>query len=152
MNSEMFYPEAADSLVKLMAWARHNPALKKARELSMGENGVLLYLISRAENVTAGELARVLGIGSGGVANLLSSLEKKGYITRSMNPEDRRGVFVAITDNGRNVILTHCGILQTKLKKVLKELGEEDTRELIRICERIKKITLDTESVQKEGK
>ena len=63
LTDEIFYSEAAASLMKLLAQTRQNPDLKNVREISIGEKGVLLYLVSRPEGVPSGELSKALGIG-----------------------------------------------------------------------------------------
>ena len=143
LADEMFYSEAAASLMKLLARTRQNPDLKNVREISIGEKGILLYLVSRPEGVPSGELSRALGIGSGGVANLLSVLDRKEYISRSISPKDRRIIIVSITEAGRKAITDLRCRIQTRLEDLLKALGEDDTRELIRIYERIVRISRD---------
>ncbi len=143
LADEMFYSESAASLMKLLARTRQNPDLKNVREISIGEKGILLYLVSRPEGVPSGELSRALGIGSGGVANLLSVLDRKEYISRSISPKDRRIIIVSITEAGRKAITDLRCRIQTRLEDLLKALGEDDTRELIRIYERIVRISRD---------
>ena len=143
LANETFYAEAAASLVKLLARTRQNPDLKNVREISSGEKGVLLYLVSRPEGVPSGELGKALGIGSGGVANLLSVLDRKGYISRSISPKDRRIIIVSITETGRRAITNLRCRIQSRLEDLLVALGENDTRELIRIYERIVRISHD---------
>ncbi len=43
-------------------------------------------------------------LSSGAMTNRVDRLEKKGLIRREQNPEDRRGVFVALTSTGRALI------------------------------------------------
>ncbi len=138
---ELFYANAADHFIRQLARTRRNPDLKKVRDLSSGENGVLLYLVLRPEGATPGELGKALGIGSGGVANLLTVLEKKDCIRRSVSPKDRRITIVSATDSGRKVIADLRSRTQKWLGNLLEALGEEDTRELIRIYERIIQIS-----------
>ena len=92
--------KAAERLLKTTIGFRKNPVNKQARELSFGEMGLLNYLFWENKGVTAGSISRMMGIGSGGVANLLNSLEKKGYIHRVINLMDRRSVLVSISEEG----------------------------------------------------
>jgi DNA-binding MarR family transcriptional regulator len=41
---------------------------------------------------------------SGGLTNLLHRLERDGLVTRSPDPNDRRGVLVSLTDKGLNLV------------------------------------------------
>lgn len=46
------------------------------------------------------ELFEALMVSSGGMTNRLDRLEKSGWIARTPNPEDRRGILVSLTDKG----------------------------------------------------
>jgi DNA-binding MarR family transcriptional regulator len=49
-------------------------------------------------------LTEILGIGATSTSKLLRSLDKKGWITRELDPTDRRMERVAITKEGTEVI------------------------------------------------
>lgn len=60
-----------------------------------------LHLIDRLRNEgpqTPSELARSVGLTSGGLSIALERLERIGYIRRSQHPDDRRRVLVEATD------------------------------------------------------
>ncbi|MBU0437733.1 MarR family transcriptional regulator [Staphylococcus succinus] len=44
--------------------------------------------------ITAGELAKRVGLTTGSVTSLVDRLEKKGYVTREKHPKDRRKVII----------------------------------------------------------
>src|SRR5262245_2090873 len=48
--------------------------------------------------LTASQLARAVGLTSGGLSIALERLERMGYIRRSQHPDDRRSVLVEATD------------------------------------------------------
>ena len=103
----------------------------------MGEAGILRCLYQKQEAMTAGELGRVMDIGSGGVANLLNSLEKKGYICRSVNPSDRRGIMVLLTDSGKQLIEKKEQEALRLTAGLLSRLGRDDTERLICIYQKM---------------
>lgn len=133
MDDEIFFRQAAEKLMSLLAQSWKKPVHQNARHLSSGEAGVLRCLCLRQEAVSAGELSRLMDIGSGGVANLLNSLEKKGYITRTMNPADRRSVMVSLSDSGRGLAEARGQEALNLTVNLLTRLGREDTEALIRI-------------------
>lgn len=51
-----------------------------------------------------GKLTEILGIGATSTSKLLRSLDKKGWITRELDPTDRRMERVALTSQGTEVI------------------------------------------------
>lgn len=56
-----------------------------------------LDVLERAGRMTAGELARELGLTTGAVTALIDRLEKAGYLRRVADPTDRRRVLVELT-------------------------------------------------------
>lgn len=100
-----------------------------------------LYL--KNDTMSAGELSRIMDIGTGGVANLLNSLEKKGYITRQMNPADRRGIVISLSESGRCIANEKEKEALDKATVLLSQLGKEDTEHLIRIYQRMLDIAED---------
>jgi DNA-binding MarR family transcriptional regulator len=50
------------------------------------------------------QLTEILGIGATSTSKLLRSLDKKGWITRNLDPNDRRMERVALTSQGTEVI------------------------------------------------
>ncbi|GLW63667.1 MarR family transcriptional regulator [Actinomadura rubrobrunea] len=74
--------------------------------LEKGEFDVLATLrrAGLPDGMTAGMLARSSMVTSGAVTNRLDRLVAKGYITRDVDPADRRTVVVALTPAGRELI------------------------------------------------
>ena len=141
MASDDFFREAAISFLTMTWQGRRRPLQKDVSSLNAGETGMLLFLSESPRSVTAGEIGRGLRIGSGGVANLLNSLEKKGYIVRSMSPTDRRSVEVTLSPAGNALIEEKKRETLCATTAFLKALGEEDTREMLRIYRRVLDIT-----------
>lgn len=50
-----------------------------------------------------GKLAGPLGISSGAMTNRLDNLERRGYVRRLPDPDDRRGVIVELTEAGQTL-------------------------------------------------
>ncbi|MBQ7491094.1 MAG: MarR family transcriptional regulator [Clostridia bacterium] len=137
MGRENYFEKAAQELFDLTACAHNRPLQKRMAGLSRGEMGMLRFLVERGRDASPGEIARAMDIGSGGVANLLNSLEKKGCLSRSARSGDRRGVAVTISEAGRDLVdrKEREGLELTA--RLLSALGEEDTGHLLRICRRI---------------
>ena len=56
------------------------------------------------ESLTAGELARRLGIQAASLTRVLGRLESQGLVVRATGQEDRRTVVVALTAAGRDTL------------------------------------------------
>ena len=143
MDDELYYRQAAETLLSLLTKSQKKPVHRNARHLSTGEAGVLRCLYLKGDAMSAGELSRVMDIGTGGVANLLKSLEGKGYVARTMNPEDRRGIRVSLTDSGRGLAAVKERETLDLTAGLLARLGKEDTEQLIRIYRRSLEIAED---------
>jgi len=55
-----------------------------------------LDLLDRSGPLTAGELARRSGLAPASVTGLIDRLERKGFVRRVPNPDDRRSVLVEV--------------------------------------------------------
>ena len=137
MEDEIYYRKSAEKLLSLLMKSQKKPVHQNARHLSTGEVGVLRCLYLKGDTMSAGELSRMMDIGSGGVANLLNSLEKKNYIRRFMNPADRRGIMVSLSEEGYSLARSKEQEALAMTMGLLARLGKEDTEHLIRIYEKM---------------
>ena len=76
-------------------------ATQPVRELSQGENCVLIYLDSRTEDVTAVEIADRVSLTRPRITQIVSDLENRGLVVRTKDTEDKRKVNIRISDQGR---------------------------------------------------
>lgn len=108
-----------------------------------GENFLLSYLQSIGGESTPSELVQALNVSAARVAAILRSLEIKKLIERIGNGFDKRRVTVRITEKGKEwVAIANSEVYQYAVN-VFDKLGEEDTKELIRIMKKIIKIEDD---------
>ena len=71
----------------------------------LGVNHTDLHCLNAIENaggLTAGELAREVGVTTGAVTGALDRLERAGYARRAPDPADRRRVRVTVTPRFRD--------------------------------------------------
>jgi len=134
----MDYHALAEELLRSMVY-RTLPT-EEPRQLSIGERGILNYLHFHRDGVLSGELSRDLGITTGRTAITLKSLEQKGLVRRSTSPNDRRCVIVHITDNGTAAAEEFRQRVLSSMEYALRELGEKDALEYVRLVKRIAEI------------
>jgi DNA-binding MarR family transcriptional regulator len=77
----------------------HNDTLAE-HDLSHGDWSVLNTL-ARKQPRSAGALAKIVDLSSGAMTNRLDRLEQAGLVRRMPDPDDRRGVLVELTQQGR---------------------------------------------------
>jgi DNA-binding MarR family transcriptional regulator len=80
------------------AFARHG--------LNGGTYGILAALRRAGApfELTPSELTRHLMVTTGGMTAMIDRLERQGLVARRPNPDDRRGVLVRLTDEGRAIV------------------------------------------------
>lgn len=132
---------ASEMLKKTGAMMKTSFWPKKANAFLHGEMFILNYLVFRETDVLPGELSAAMNTSTARVAMALKSLEAKGLIHRRVDPEDRRKILVSITDIGRELIRSERQEMHDKMVEILRELGEADALEYLRIVERITEIS-----------
>lgn len=101
--------------------------------------GVLSPLRRAGEpfELTPTELARHRMITSGGMTAALDRLERRGWIVRVPNPNDRRGSLVRLTDAGRVAIDRAMDLHAETERRLVSALSDDDARELQRILRQL---------------
>ena len=110
---------------------------------------VLRELITSGGALSPGELANRMGVSDARVANILRALEERGLVTRTASVKDKRRVVVTITDAGRVAAdkIRDEGV--EMVADFLRELGEEDARDLVRVINRVAEVM---EARKREGR
>ncbi|WP_423822813.1 MarR family transcriptional regulator [Salinisphaera sp. SPP-AMP-43] len=85
--------------------------------------------------LTPTALYQAMMISSGGVTNRIDRLERAGYINRAKNPQDRRGVLVQLTVQGKEKIDEMLEEHVANQKRLLSALTTNEQLELDRLIE-----------------
>ncbi|WP_234122672.1 MarR family winged helix-turn-helix transcriptional regulator [Clostridium hydrogenum] len=133
----MDFRSMAEELFECMRYLEKGPMIKKVDNVSRGEMAVLGFLIMEHDNATAGEISERFKVTTARIANTLNSLEKKKFIERHADPDDRRKVIVHVTGEGRTAAENKYNEAVNGLKEMLMDLGEKDAVEHVRITKRI---------------
>lgn len=105
---------------------------------------VIMRMLDEAEGpLTPGELAACAHVSSARIANVLRTLEERGWVSRAHSVKDRRRVEVTVTEAGRAAIEERRAERDREAADFLAKLGERDTRELIRITNRMAAIAAE---------
>ena len=127
----------SEELVQMIIQLSHKPDLEHTQLVTRGEGALLAYLALDHNGATSGELRGALEVGSGRVANALKNLETKQLITRTRSATDGRVVRVYLTPLGKDLILARYHRLLSRMEELVQLLGEEDSRELLRLTRKI---------------
>lgn len=98
---------------------------------------VVLQLIDRDGELSAGALAEAARLSQATVTALLDKLEDKGLVVRRRSAEDRRRVAVALTDEGRRVLVTTPDVLQNRFAARFEELESWEQAAMVAALERV---------------
>lgn len=79
------------------------------------------------------ELTKDLCITKPATSKMLNVLEEKGYIERTSSKNDRRVVYVRLTEEGEVFLKEENKKFEKFTHKVIDKMGEEDTQNLIRL-------------------
>jgi DNA-binding MarR family transcriptional regulator len=140
----MDFSERAIEKLRAMSSNYGSGVLDRMALYSSGESFLLRLLACKDELLThTGDgvypsvLQKRMGTSSARVAAILSSLEKKGFITREVDRSDRRRVIVSITAAGKAHADAEMIEMDAVIKEIFLSLGEDDTNEFIRILDRV---------------
>lgn len=67
----------------------------------------------------------------------MNGLEKKGYIRRERSAEDKRVVYVTLTDKGRKAFYHHRDFHKSMIKAIVKDLNDQELEILYRCLENL---------------
>lgn len=94
---------AFDSFVQAVRRARGAPAHDRDRGLTLSQYG-LLQPLATSEEARVRELAEQAGIAAPTATRILDALVRRGIVERRRSKDDRRGVSVTLTAQGREVL------------------------------------------------
>lgn len=93
----------------------------------------LLYILNTQGSRKTTDLADTLGVTNGAVTGMADKLIKNGYIERHKSESDRRVVYLALTDHGKERVASMLEQQRETLSAFFSSLPEEDIGHLKRI-------------------
>lgn len=89
-------------------------------------HGRMLIILSEMGPQKASALAESLRITSGGVTGIADRLIELGYVTRERSEQDRRAVFLQLTDEGKAMVKTMMEVREKVMRKLFHGMSTED--------------------------
>lgn len=121
---------------------------KHLNAMMKGERFVLLYLYKNGSS-SPSQISTDMGSSTANIAKILRSLEQRNFVCRTEDAKDKRKKQVTLTENGKQAI---CKEMEQVMKDVIRmfgNLGEEDSKEFVRIIKRIVEVTNEIEDKDK---
>lgn len=98
----------------------------------------VLIILNESEAMTQRDLTERLGIQPGSASEILSKLERAGWIRRARNDADRRTTDISLTDAGRELAAEALAQRQKRHEDMFSCLSEEERQELLSLLEKIR--------------
>ena len=94
-------------LIRQMVEAVRNKNTSKAGPLgdTTRGRGRVLSLLKQKDGISTKDMATIMGIRVSSLNEVLSKMEKDGFVERSASPDDRRVMLVWLTDKGKAIEL-----------------------------------------------
>lgn len=107
------------------------------------------------EQITVVQAAAQLGVSAPAVSRTLKNLETKGYITREINPDDRRSVYITVTNNGV-CAMTECITESVRIvNEALADFTDDELRTMIHLHNKLTtnmtKVITDKKKAKQKG-
>lgn len=82
-------------------------------------------------------IARILSVTVGTLTISINSLVKKGYVVRQRGSEDRRVVYISLSDKGRKAYDHHKRFHEQMINAVTEKLTEEELKVLVEMLTKL---------------
>jgi DNA-binding MarR family transcriptional regulator len=93
--------------------------------------------LDSTNNVTMKEIRENLFATKAAVSQTLNALEKKGYIARDVDKNNRRNIIVTLTPEGRSALHDCTELFHTKLDMFIENLGKENAKQVMALTEKM---------------
>lgn len=101
--------------------------------LSLAKLGVLNHLVKSGEPLPLGRLAERISCVKSNMTQLIDRMEADGLVSRVNDPEDRRSVRAAITEEGLRRYGAGARILEKAEQELLKSIRPAEREQLVRL-------------------
>lgn len=108
---------------------------------------MILFLLYVEGCQRPSQLKKRLGLASSTISGALNSLEEAKYITRSIDPHDKRGFVIRCTEKTNEVFDRDKEVMILYHSRILHELGEEKSVLLLELLKECKDIIERKETV-----
>ena len=134
---------------------RLESALMAECEMQINEMAVLYSIAGNCcqecpnINLNVPKIQEKLCISKPAVSYILNALEKKNYITRTIDPKDRRKISISTTAEGQAAAQHSMEKCEEAWKKLLLEFGEDNMEQLVHLLNRLNELFCTFEKPEK---
>jgi DNA-binding MarR family transcriptional regulator len=95
---------------------------------------------SASEQTTHHAMHETLAVSKPAVSQMLGSLEKREYIQREIDHDNRRKIIITLTPKGRAAIDKAKKNVDNLMSLIITRFGEKDSRNFVRLLDRFEKV------------
>ena len=107
------------------------PDIAPGQKITFSRIRVLTYLAqAQGEQVSIRDLAEELGVTSGGVSQMIDSLVKSDMVCRTTSKEDRRVVYLSISESAKKRLDMISRYLHDRMERAMNKLTKDDRAQL----------------------
>ena len=92
----------------------------------------LIEAVGLGEPKNMSAIAKALSVTVGTLTISMNSLVKKGYVNRERGKEDRRVVYISLSEKGKCAYRHHEQFHRHMIDEILKDLTKEETKALVK--------------------
>ena len=128
-------------------WLHAHDMLRSARQiinrdlrplsLSSAEGNILLHLSTQGQEMKQEQLVKQLDVSKPAVSRALDSLERKGYVVRQPDPDDRRAHWIKLTGKGLEIGPDVEQIYNRVFTLALQGISPDELNQFMRLFSRI---------------
>jgi DNA-binding MarR family transcriptional regulator len=86
------------------------------------------------------DMAKIMEVKPSAITLMIDRLESQGWVTRSQDPSDRRGVIVELTEQGKYILEEAKQLRDQLTRKYLSHLNQEELESLVKLYEKLERI------------
>ena len=107
------------------------PDVAPGQKITYSRIRVLTYLAqANGDRVNIHDLSEELGITSGGVSQMIDSLVKSDMVCRTTSKEDRRVVYLSISESAKKRLEHISSYLHDRMERAMNRLAKDDRAQL----------------------
>lgn len=99
----------------------------------------VLNLLFQNKEMRVSELSDALDMQLPNMTKLINEMAEKGFVQKVRSNEDKRAVYIQITEEGTRYFQNHVFVYRKKLQKEFEELDENDCYTMIQLIHEIQK-------------
>jgi DNA-binding MarR family transcriptional regulator len=83
---------------------------------------------------------KTIAVSKAAVSQMLGSLEKRGYIQREIDRENRRKIIISLTNKGKVAVDKADKDLDELMSLIIDRFGEQDTRTFVKLLNQFEEV------------